>query len=106
MTQPQQQFVPDGSVIITPRQMYDQIGALTDEVRGLRATVDPALSEVRADAKEALTAANDLGKENVRLNLRLTVIETKFKIAWALFTVTFSGLGGLVALWVSHRGGQ
>jgi hypothetical protein len=41
--------IPPGSVLITPQQMYAQIGELTTAVRELKSAVDPAMVEVRHD---------------------------------------------------------
>jgi hypothetical protein len=44
--------IPDGSVIITPAQMYQQIGDLAGAVRDLKAVVDPAMTSVRHDVAD------------------------------------------------------
>ena len=40
---------PDGSVYITPKQMYDELLRLRDAVQGLCKTLDPALDDIRND---------------------------------------------------------
>jgi hypothetical protein len=44
--------IPDGSVIITPTQMYQQIGELAIAVRDLKSVVDPAITDVRHDVAD------------------------------------------------------
>lgn len=43
--------VPEGSVIITPTQMYEEIQLMRRDVQTLTALVDPAMSDVRAEVK-------------------------------------------------------
>lgn len=44
--------IPDGSVVITPAQMYRQIGDLAEAVRDLKGAVDPALTDIRHDVTD------------------------------------------------------
>lgn len=54
--------IPDGSVVITPTQMYQQIGDLASAVRDLKGAVDPAVSELRHDLGDHETRIRDLEK--------------------------------------------
>jgi hypothetical protein len=44
--------IPEGSVIITPSQMYAEIRAMHASVEKLANTVDPALSDIRSDVRD------------------------------------------------------
>lgn len=91
--------IPDGSVVITPAQMYQQIGDLANEVRELRGVVDPALSELRTDVKDHTTMLNSHGGKLVRVGTRLTIIETKLKvIGWLLGVVVIPGIAAVAAV--------
>jgi hypothetical protein len=41
--------IPDGSVVITPTQMYQEIRETHDLVKDVAAKLDPALTEIRND---------------------------------------------------------
>lgn len=40
--------IPPGSVIVSPRDMYDEIRGLRDDVGRLTSVVDPALTDIKA----------------------------------------------------------
>ena len=85
--------IPDGSVVITPAQMYSQIGTLTDEVRGLKGVIDPALSEIRTDVKDHAKDLDEHRTKLVDLGTRLTILETQSKvIRWLVCAVIMPGL--------------
>lgn len=78
--------IPDGSVIITPSQMYQQIGDLANAIRDLKGVVDPAVAEIRHDVSDHET--------------RLRVIEQRKYVSpqavfWA-FGTAVAALGVLV----------
>src|SRR5690348_15447382 len=102
--------IPDGSVVITPRQMYDQIGELAQAVRGVsedvravKSAVDPAIAEVRSDIVEVKSRTAAAEGEQTRLATRVTILETKIRVAWALFGAVLIALG-VVAGFLSHYG--
>lgn len=41
--------VPDGSVIVTPAQMFAELREMHDEIRQLRNVVDPAIRDLNTD---------------------------------------------------------
>jgi hypothetical protein len=87
--------IPDGSVIITPAQMYQQIGDLADAVRDLKGAVDPALRDVR----------HDIADHETRLRAqeqRKTVAPAA--LAWAIGTAV-ACLGVLITFLALYRGG-
>ena len=44
--------VPDGSVIVTPAQMFAEMREMHDEVKALKNVLDPALTDIRTDVKD------------------------------------------------------
>jgi phage shock protein A len=108
MTSPQQQpqpIIPEGSVIITPGQMYSEMQQMRSAVEKLANTVDPALANVRRDladlvAREA-TDVRDLTTLVQTALSRVTVLETKLLAAWAVIVLLVAAIGS-VAAWLGH----
>lgn len=71
--------IPDGSAVITPNQQYAELQALRRSVDALVSTVDPALSDLRADVLDHET--------------RLRSVERKVWMA-AGFAAAVGGVGG------------
>lgn len=44
--------IPDGSVVVTPTDMYREIRDMHDELRALNSSINPALQELRADVSD------------------------------------------------------
>jgi hypothetical protein len=86
--------VPDGSVIITPAQMYTELREMRTAVERLTSTVDPALQDVRSD----VTA---LQLESQRNGNRVTIVETQLKAAWAVLALLIGALAA-VAGYLGH----
>lgn len=78
MTEPQ---VPEGSVVITPSQIYEKMESIRDEVRHLSSVVDPALNEVRTGIAANATRIEQIRAERVEqftaLELRVRNMETR-----------------------------
>lgn len=93
--------IPDGSVVITPAQMFAQIGDLTEAVRDLKATVDPAINDMRhdvADHEARIRTVESYGLADVPA--RVAVLEqrkhvTPAALLWA-FGTAIAALGVLV----------
>jgi len=41
--------IPEGSVVITPTEMYAEMRAIHDSVNSIKDTLDPAVAEIRTD---------------------------------------------------------
>lgn len=94
--------IPDGSVVITPRQMYDELQATRKAVEKLTNTVDPALTDLR----------DDVGKLDVRVGQvdtrvddverahgnRLSVIETKLRVLAGVLGTAIAGAAVVVPI--------
>lgn len=91
-------YPPDGSVIITPRQMYDELLATRQAVERLTNTVDPAIADIRADQAQTRTDVDTLYTSRNTLDRRVTIIETKLNAAWAAIGLLLAACGVLVAL--------
>jgi hypothetical protein len=74
--------VPEGSVVITPAQMYTELRAVHDLVRDLKGVVDPALSDIRGDVADHET--------------RLRSVERRQWFATGIATFVSGGGGALL----------
>lgn len=52
MSQQPTEVMPDWSVVITPRQQYEELRSLTSAVNNLVAKVDPTLVDLRSDSDD------------------------------------------------------
>lgn len=86
MSEASAQKIPDGSVVITPTEMYAEIRTMHDEVRGVAAMLDPAISEIRTDI-------TDIREDQKDAELRLRGLE---KFRWMA-----AGMGTLLTAGVS-----
>ena len=94
------QGIPDGSVIITPAQVYDKVNSLTEAVTELLAR-DKADEKRQADQKEAqlrreaeaARRESDQKAEIEAIKIRLTAVERKVYIA-AGFAAALGGILG------------
>lgn len=77
--------IPEGSIVIPPTEVYNEVKALTDVVRQMVAQ-DAAEIESRRDLKTRV----DL------LDTRLTAVERKM----LLFTGAASAIGAIVGTWL------
>lgn len=93
--------VPDGSVIITPAQMYTEIRDMRTAVEKLTNTVDPALLDLRRDVttldKRQAEDHSEVSKAGMLLANRVTVLETKIAAAWAVVGLLAVALGLVAA---------
>lgn len=89
--------IPDGSVVITPAQMYAEIQETRKSVDRLVTTVDPALSDLRADVARGQMSIDTLFSARNNHGNRLTAIETKLNAAWAVITLLLVALGVVAA---------
>lgn len=64
--------IPDGSVVITPVQMYERITSTEAKVDHLTAIIDPALQNIRDDVAELKT---DAEKVHSDFETRLRALE-------------------------------
>lgn len=92
--------VPDGSVVITPRDMYDQLVDNTKAVEKLTEMVGPAISDIRADVAENRSHIVATEKQQIAHGNRLTVIETK---VWA-FGAGLATVQGAIAIYLAVKG--
>lgn len=77
--------LPDGSVIITPNEVYREMQDISRKVDNLAAIVDPALTQLRADVAETQSA--------VQANsVRIGALEN-----WRWFVVGAAGVVAAVA---------
>jgi hypothetical protein len=85
--------IPDGSVVITPRQMYDELQGTRRAVEALTATVDPALSDLRSDlvAHGVRLSAAEVDRE--KMGNRITALETAKRVTWAGAALLFAAAG-------------
>ena len=77
--------IPDGSIIITPTEVYNEVKALTDAVRDLIAS-DKADEQQRADLRLRVD----------QLDTRLTAVERKM----LLFTGAAAAAGAGIGTWL------
>lgn len=89
--------IPDGSVIITPSQMYSEIRQTREAVDRLTATVDPTMTDIRSDAAALALAFSTHVAESVKDASRLTVVETQLRAAWAALGLLLIAAGVLAA---------
>ena len=54
--------IPDGSVVVTPTDMYREIRDMHDELRALNSSINPALQEIRGDVEDHETRIRTLEK--------------------------------------------
>lgn len=95
------QGIPDGSVIITPAQVYDKVNSLTEAVTELLAR-DKADEKRQADQKEAsvrreaeaAVRESDRKAEMEALKLRMSAVERKVYIASGFAAAVGGVLGG------------
>jgi len=95
------QPIPEGSVIITPAQVYDKVNSLTEAVTELLAR-DKADQDRQADLKEAAlrreTEAarreSDQKAEIEAIKLRLGAVERKVYVAAGFAAAIGAGIGG------------
>lgn len=86
--------IPDGSVVITPAQMYAEIQATRQAVDRLTSTVDPAMTEVRNVQHDHETTIRGLVRDT-------TVMKTQLRAAWAGLGLLLIALG-VVAAFVAN----
>ena len=98
--------IPDGSVVITPAQMYNMQGEtakkvddLTSEVRALRDAVNPAFADVRATQSDHETTLRSLVRD-------VTVLKTQAKALWAGIGLLLIALGVLAGFLSAMHGGS
>lgn len=77
--------IPEGSIIITPAEVYNEVKSLTDAVRSL----------IASDAADVL-ARNTLQEHVDKLDTRLSAVERKM----LLFTGAAAALGAGVGTWL------
>ena len=77
--------IPDGSIIITPTEVYNEVKSLTDAVRDLIAS-DKADEQQRADLRLRVD----------QLDTRLTAVERKM----LLFTGAAAAAGAGIGTWL------
>lgn len=95
------QGIPEGSVIITPSQVYDRVNSLTEAVTELLAR-DKADQDRQADLKEAALRReaesarreSDQKAEVEAIKLRLSAVERKVYIASGFAAAVGGVLGG------------
>lgn len=76
-----QQHVPEGSVIITPGEVYSRVTALTDAVQTLLAR-DAEDERRRVEEREAAARRDSERREEIaRIETRLSSVERKLWIA-------------------------
>lgn len=91
--------IPDGAVIITPRQMYDELQATRQAVERLTNTVDPAITDLRGEVVQARADVATLFSSRNSTDTRVTIVETKLKvIAWLLGVIVLPGIGAVSAI--------
>lgn len=86
--------IPEGSVIITPAQVYDKVNSLTEAVTELLAR-DKA--DEKADARrdaEAAVRESDRKAEIEAIKIRLVAVERKVYIASGFAAALGGVLGG------------
>lgn len=93
--------IPDGSVVITPAQMYTEIRETRSAVDRLTNTIDPALSEVRRDLVDLVQRVAASEVTSVKNTNRITVLETKLTAAWAVLALLIAAIGA-VAGFLGH----
>lgn len=81
--------IPDGSVVITPGQMYTELQAMRKSVDNLATTVDPALNEIRRDVSDHET--------------RMRIVEARYvsRVSVAWLAGTAIALLGLLVTFLS-----
>jgi hypothetical protein len=89
--------IPEGSVVVTPSQMYEEIKETRKAVDRLITTVDPALSDIRGDAAALTLAFHTHVAESVKDASRLTVVETQLRAAWAVLGLLMIAAGVLAS---------
>lgn len=93
--------IPEGSVIITPAQVYDKVNALTEAVTEMLAR-DKAEEKRQADLKEAALRReadaarreSDQKAEVEAIKLRLSAVERKVYVASGFAAALGGVLGG------------
>lgn len=101
--------IPDGSVVITPTQMYGQIVDLTDAVRELKGVVDPAISDVRKDLTDHETRLRRLESYGpADMPVRVAALEARKFVPptalWSAFALALTALSVLAAF-LAVKGG-
>lgn len=81
-----QPAIPQGSVIITPSDMYKEMQDIGKKVDHLTAVVDPAFAQVRTDVAYN---RSEIEKHEIRLN------KTENQLSW------IKGIGSVLALALS-----
>lgn len=79
---------PEGSVLITPAQMYHELRATHDEVKRLSQALDPAIKNLRHAVD---TVAERVGDHETRLR----VLERRIWIASGFAALAAAALGAL-----------
>lgn len=74
--------LPDGSVIITPNEVYREMQEIARKVDNLATIVDPALQQLRVDVTATQTSAQ-------ALSLRVAALEN-----WRWFVLGIAAVGG------------
>lgn len=90
--------IPDGSVVITPAQMYGEIQETRKSVDRLVATVDPSLSDIRSDVDQHRHDIDKLFESRNRAREQLTAINTKLNAAWAFIGLICTVAGVVTAI--------
>lgn len=91
----------DGSVIITPKEMYDQLVVNTRAVEKLTDTIGPAMATLRADHDDLVHRVDDAEETQVVQGNRITKVETKLWAAGAFLTLADFAVGAYAVL--GHR---
>lgn len=86
--------IPDGSVIITPTQMYTEIQAANAKIDHLTAILDPAVRDMQSDISDHETRIRTLEATGHQSTSR-------DKVIYAIAGFVGSGLIALIAAWIT-----
>jgi hypothetical protein len=86
--------IPEGSVIITPAQVYDKVNALTDAVTELLARDKADQETARRRDTEDRERESDRKAQVKAIELRLTAVERKVYVASGFAAAIGGVLGG------------
>lgn len=89
--------VPEGSVVITPREMYAEIEGTRKAVERLVATIDPTLAEIRGDVAAVKQTTDTLTTTQNSNGTRITTLEVYLKAAWAVLGLLIACVSVYVA---------
>jgi len=97
MPEPTMHAVPEGAVIITPAQMYNEIQETRRSVDRLTSTIDPAMLDMRHDLADFGARLTALDVRQAKDANRITVLETKLVAAWAMLGLLTAAVGIVAA---------